>query len=45
MERSLGTNLDLFVKVIQQERIDFEETFAPVAGLKAIRIFLALLSF
>ena len=25
----------------QQERIDFDETFAPVARLKAIRIFLA----
>ena len=25
----------------QEERIDFEETFAPVARLKAIRILLA----
>jgi len=29
----------------QQEGIDFEETFAPVARLKAIRMFLALSSF
>jgi len=30
---------------VQQEGIDFEETFAPVARLKAIRMFLALSSF
>jgi len=29
----------------QKEGIDFEETFAPVASLEAIRMFLALLSF
>eukprot|EP00253_Pinus_taeda_P002116 PITA_02116 len=29
----------------QQEGIDFEETFAPVSRLEAIRMFLALLSF
>lgn len=29
----------------QQEGIDFEETFAPVARLEAIRIFLAFLAF
>lgn len=29
----------------QQEGIDFEETFAPIAGLEAIRMFLALSSF
>jgi len=29
----------------QQEGIDFEETFAPVARLEAIRMFLALSSF
>eukprot|EP00253_Pinus_taeda_P005329 PITA_05329 len=29
----------------QQEGIDFEETFAPIARLKAIRMFLALSSF
>jgi len=29
----------------QQEGIDFEETFAPVASLEAIRMFLALSSF
>ncbi|MCY6524747.1 reverse transcriptase domain-containing protein, partial [Actinobacillus pleuropneumoniae] len=29
----------------QQEGIDFEETFAPVARLEAIRMFLALFIF
>jgi len=29
----------------QQEGIDFEETFAPIARLEAIRMFLALSSF
>ena len=29
----------------QQEGIDFEETFAPVARLEAIRMFLALSNF
>jgi len=29
----------------QQEGVDFEETFAPIARLEAIRMFLALFSF
>ena len=36
------TKLDLLPRVFcQKEGIDFEETFAPVACLEAIRIFLA----
>ena len=36
------TKLDLLPRVFcQKEGIDFEETFAPVARLEAIRIFLA----
>ena len=46
MEKSLETRPDLFVKgYAQQESIDFQETFAPVARLEAIRMFLALSSF
>ena len=36
-----GTRLVLLPRVLPKEGIDFEETFAPVARLEAIRIFLA----
>ncbi|KAJ9552400.1 hypothetical protein OSB04_016445 [Centaurea solstitialis] len=38
---SSGTRLDWSPKVIAQEGIDYDETFAPVARIEAIRIFLA----
>nr|GEZ42622.1 hypothetical protein [Tanacetum cinerariifolium] len=41
----LGTNQDLSHKDTQEEGIDYEEVFAPIARIEAIRLFLTYASF